>query len=190
MNGRAMIETSMVGLDGVVNGIAALDGKMSLHRGIVQVAGSASTINPEVLHAMAAEFEPLRSVLIRHAQALFAEAQHSVGCNASHSLEARLARWLLRMRDLAQSDSFYLTQDFLAQMLGVRRSSVSLVAAAFQRAGLLSYSRGHLKLLDVEALQDSACECYERVNAHYAMLSPDPVKSRHAGSRHHRPHHS
>jgi CRP-like cAMP-binding protein len=166
-----MIETAMVGRDGVVNGTAALDGKVSLHLGVVQVAGSASTVDPDVLRAMAVEFEPLHSLLIRHEQVLFAQAQQSAGCNASHSVEARLARWLLRMRDLAQSDSFYLTQDFLAHMLGVRRPSVSLVAAAFQRAGFLVYRRGHMKILDVEGLHSSSCECYEKVKAHYARLS-------------------
>jgi CRP-like cAMP-binding protein len=119
---------------------------------------------------MSTEFGPLHSLLIRHEQALFAEAQQSAGCNASHSNEARLSRWLLRMRDLAQSDSFCLTQDLLAQMLGVRRPSVSLAAGAFQRAGFLSYKRGHRKLLDVEGLHNCTCECYEKVKAHYARL--------------------
>src|SRR5215203_627272 len=91
-----MIETAMVGRDGVVNGTSALDGKVSLHKGIVQVAGSATMIDPDVLRKLAHEFEPLQSLLIRHEQVLLAQAQQSAGCNASHTVESRMCRWLLR----------------------------------------------------------------------------------------------
>ena len=96
----------MVGRDGVVNGTSALDGKMSLHKGIVQVAGSAAMINPDVLRNIAHEFDPLQSIMIRHEQVLLAQAQQSAGCNASHTVESRMCRWLLRMRDLAQSRGY------------------------------------------------------------------------------------
>jgi len=137
-----MIETAMVGRDGVVNGTAALDGKVSLHRGIVQVAGVASMINADALRGLSHEFPPLQSLLIRHEQVLLAQAQQSAGCNASHAVEARMCRWLLRIRDLTQSDEMSLTQEFLAQMLGVRRTSVSLVAGTLQRSGIINYRRG------------------------------------------------
>jgi hypothetical protein len=91
-----MIETAMVGRDGVVNATSALDGNVALHRGIVQVAGDASTIALDALRHLANEFEPLRGILIRHEQVLLAQAQQSAGCNASHSVEARMCRWLLR----------------------------------------------------------------------------------------------
>ena len=107
-----MIETAMVGRDGVVNGMSALDGKVSLHKGIVQVAGAAAAINPDVLRKLAHEFEPLQSLLIRHEQVVLAEAQQSAGCNATHTLEARMCRWLLRMRDLTQSNHLKLTKCF------------------------------------------------------------------------------
>jgi CRP-like cAMP-binding protein len=165
-----MIETAMVGRDGVVNGTSALDGKVSLHKGIVQVAGSAATINPDVLRKLAREFEPLQSLMIRHEQVLLAQAQQSAGCNASHTVEARMCRWLLRMRDLTQSDKLTLTQEFLAQMLGVRRTSVTLVAGTLQKAGLISYRRGNIQLLDLEQLEQSACECYETVKSNYQRL--------------------
>src|SRR3954465_14349121 len=80
------------------------------------------------------EFEPLHSVLIRHEQVLLAQAQQSAGCNASHTVEERMCRWLLRIRDLTGSDEMQLTQEFLAQMLGVRRTSVTLVASTLQKA--------------------------------------------------------
>jgi CRP-like cAMP-binding protein len=165
-----MIETAMVGRDGVANGTSALDGKVSLHKGIVQVAGAAATISPDVLRKLAHEFDPLQSLLIRHEQVLLAQAQQSAGCNASHTVESRMCRWLLRMRDLAQSNELHLTQEFLAQMLGVRRTSVSLVAGTLQKAGLIKYRRGNIHLVDLEQLEQSACECYETVKGHYERL--------------------
>jgi CRP-like cAMP-binding protein len=165
-----MIETAMVGRDGALNAAPALDGKVSLNKGIVQVAGSAGTIEVNRLRRLANELEPFRSALIRHEQVLFAQSQQSAACNASHSVEARMCRWLLYMRDLAGSDDLILTQEFLAQMLGVRRPSVSLVANTLQKAGLIKYSRGRVRLLNVKGLQKGACECYGTVKAHYERL--------------------
>ena len=165
-----MIETAMVGHDGVLNAASALDGKVSLNKGIVQVAGSAGTIEVNRLRRLANEIEPFRALLIRHEQVLFAQSQQSAACNASHSIEARMCRWLLYMRDLAGSDDLSLTQEFLAQMLGVRRPSVSLVANTLQKRGLIKYSRGRIHLLDLKGLQKGACECYGTVKAHYQRL--------------------
>jgi hypothetical protein len=165
-----MIETAMVGRDGVVNGTSALDGKTALHRGIVQVAGEAATMRPDPLRKLAAEFEPLHGILIRHEQVLLAQAQQSAGCNASHTVEARMCRWLLRMRDLTGSDDLQLTQEFLAQMLGVRRTSVSVVAGTLQKAGFIRYSRGNIRLLNIAQLQEGACECYATVKRHYDRM--------------------
>ena len=127
-------------------------------------------INADALRGLSHEFPPLQSLLIRHEQVLLAQAQQSAGCNASHTVEARMCRWLLRIRDLTQSDEMSLTQDFLAQMLGVRRTSVSLVAGTLQRSGIIHYRRGHITIADVEALRSSSCECYDRVRSHYARL--------------------
>ena len=84
-------------------------------------------------------------------------------CNASHSVEARLSRLLLRARDLSDREGLPLTQEFLAQMIGVRRNAVSIVAHAFQQAGLVSYSRGHIEIRDIDGLRRTACECYAAV---------------------------
>ena len=158
-----LIEAAMVGRDSLVGGSAALDGKVSLNRGIVQVEGTASTLDVETLRVVAEKSVAFRTALIRHEQALFAQAQQSVACNASHDVEARLSRWLLRTRDLAGSDKLGLTQEFLAQMLGVRRTSVSLVANTLQEAGLIRYSRGRVEVTNLEGLRQTACECYETV---------------------------
>jgi CRP-like cAMP-binding protein len=167
-----MIETAMVGRDGVVNGTAALDSKVSFYKGIIQGAGTAATIDPDILRTLTSDFPPLQSLLIRHEQVLLAQAQQSAACNAGHTIEARMCRWLLRMRDLMQSDELKLTQEFLAQMLGVQRPSVSLTAGTLQRAGLITYRRGAIQLLDIERLQENSCECYETVKANYQRLLP------------------
>jgi Crp-like helix-turn-helix domain len=169
-----MIETAMVGNDGAANAASALDGKVSLNKGIVQVAGSAGVIEVNQLRQLANDLEPLRAILIRHEQVLFAQAQQSAGCNASHSVEARMCRWLLYMRDLAgEADLLLLTQDFLAQMLGVTRPSVSIVANTLQHAGLIKYSRGRIQVLNVPGLQEGTCECYATVKAHYDRMFSD-----------------
>jgi CRP-like cAMP-binding protein len=165
-----MIETAMVGRDGAFNAASALDGKVSLNKGIVQSAGSAGTLGVSQLRRLANELEPFRALLIRHEQVLFAQSQQSAACNASHSVEARMCRWLLYMRDLAGTDDLMLTQEFLAQMLSVRRPSVSIVASPLQKAGLIKYSRGRMRLLDVKGLEKRACECYGTVKAHYQRL--------------------
>lgn len=165
-----MIETAMVGRDGVFNAAAALDGKVALNKGIVQLAGTAAAIKAHQLGRLADEIKPLSALLIRHEQVMFAQSQQSAACNASHMVEARMCRWLLRMRDLAETDNLLLTQEFLAQMLGVQRSSVSGVASALQKAGLIEYQRGRIRILNVKGLQDGSCECYATVKAHYARL--------------------
>lgn len=166
----SMIETAMVGRDGAVNATSALDGKTSFQKGLVQVAGEATVIGPDALRRVADEFAEFRSVLIRHEQVLLAQAQQSAGCNASHTVEARMCRWLLRIRDLTQSDQMDLTQEFLSQMLGVRRTSVSLVANTLQKAGLIKYRRGHIQIVDAEKCKEAACECYEKVKERYETL--------------------
>jgi CRP-like cAMP-binding protein len=170
MDDGDMIETAMVGCDGAVNGACALDGNMSVHKGIVQVAGAASVIAPDELRKLAKQYDALQSIIIRNEQVILAQAQQSAGCNAAHTTESRMCRWLLRIRDLTGSDEMQLTQDFLAQMLGVRRTSVSLVASSLQTAGWIKYRRGHITITNFEGLKSGTCECYERVRSHYERL--------------------
>jgi CRP-like cAMP-binding protein len=165
-----VIETAMIGRDSLVGASAAMDSGVSLNRGLVQVAGTASILDAQILRGIADKSLSFRTTLIRHEQALFAQAQQSAACNASHSVEARMARWLLRTRDLTASDKLELTQEFLAQMLGVRRTSVSLVANTLQNAGLIHYRRGHVEIRNLDALQDLACECYGTVRSHSDRL--------------------
>jgi CRP-like cAMP-binding protein len=155
------IEAAMIGRDSMLGATSALDGQVSLSKAIVQLPGSGETLDVLHFREVADQSPALRTTLLRHEQVLFAQAQQSAACNASHTVEARLARWLLRSRDLSGSDTLALTQEFLVEMLGVRRSSVSPVAATLQRAGLIRYSRGHIEILDLEGLQSLSCGATE-----------------------------
>jgi CRP-like cAMP-binding protein len=165
-----MVEAAMVGRDGVVGVAAALDGRISLSRAIVQLGGSAFKCDVDALKGAALQSQSMLAILIRHEQTLYAQAQQSAACMATHTIEARLSRWLLRSRDLADSDTLHFTQGFLAEMLGVQRSSVSLVAHTLQQAGLIKYARGKIQIVNLEGLQETACECYSTVKYQYQAL--------------------
>jgi CRP-like cAMP-binding protein len=154
----------------VFGGSAALDGKISLTDAIVHLPGTASTLDVERLRNSANQSIAFRTTLIRHEQALFAQAQQSAACNAAHSAESRLARLLLRLHDLSEEDVLPLTQEFLAQMIGVKRNSVSIIAHTLQQAGIIKYSRGNIEITNLEGLKDAACECYAAVNLQYRRL--------------------
>jgi CRP-like cAMP-binding protein len=153
-----------------VGASAALDGKVSLSRGIVQLSGEMVACNIDALKSAAMQSPKLLSLLIRHEQTLYAQAQQSAACFASHQVEARLCRWLLRARDLSESNDLPFTQEYLGGMLGVRRTSVTEVASELQQAGLIKYSRGKIQIVDADALKESACECYASVKALYEKL--------------------
>jgi CRP-like cAMP-binding protein len=167
------VEVAMVGRDSIFGAAAALDGRISLTDAVVMLPGTASILDVAQFRAAADRSVAFRTLLVRHEQALFAQAQQSAACNASHSVEARLARWLLRARDLWGSENLPLTQEFLAQMIGVQRNAVSIVAHALQQAGIISYSRGHIEITNLEGLRETSCECYKAVKAQYdRLLSP------------------
>lgn len=165
-----MVEGAMIGNDGMVGAAAALDSRMALTQAIVQLPGEAFVCNAALFKGVALQSEKLLSLLFRHEQALYAQAQQSTACMAAHDVQSRLCRWLLRARDLSGSDHLAFTQEFLAEMLGVRRTSVTVDAHALQHAGLIKYSRGKIQILDVDGLHESACECYEAVRLQYARL--------------------
>ena len=169
------VEVAMVGRDSIFGAAAALDGGISLTDAVVLLPGTASILDVAQLRAPADRSACLRALLVRHEQALFAQALQSAACNAAHSVEARLSRWLLRARDLRGSESLPLTQEFLAQMIGVQRNAVSIVAHALQQAGIISYSRGHIGITDLEGLRETSCECYEAVKAQYERLLSPPA---------------
>jgi len=163
-------EAAMVGRDGAIGIASALDGKIAMCRAVVQLGGDAMVCDPAAFKGAALQSESLISKIMRHEQTLFGQAQQSTACMANHEVEARLCRWLLRARDLSGSDHLPFTQEFLAEMLGVRRTSVTAVARTLQEAGIIKYSRGKIQISDLEGLRDSACECYETVREQYSEL--------------------
>jgi CRP-like cAMP-binding protein len=141
-------------------------------RAIVQVAGQALGIEAKVFRAMLDEAPKLRDVLGAYTQALLSEAAQEVACNRQHTIDERLARWLLMTQDRVRSDAIHLTQEFLAKMLGVRRPSVTVAAGILQRDGLIQYRRGDMQILDREGLEKVTCECYDRITGEYERLLP------------------
>jgi CRP-like cAMP-binding protein len=169
-----MTEAAMVGKDGAIGMASALDGKVGMSRAVVQLSGDAMVCDPAAFKGAAMQSESLIARIMRHEQTLFAQAQQSTACMAQHEVEARLCRWLSRARDLSGSDQLPFTQEFLAEMLGVQRTSVTAVARTLQQAGVVKYSRGKIEILDIEGLHDCACECYETTKEQYRQLI-DPL---------------
>src|SRR5207237_7907670 len=165
-----LTEAAMVGKDGAVGMASALDGKVAMSRAIVQLGGDAMVCDPAAFRGAALQSESLISRIMRHEQALFAQAQQSTACMAHHEVDSRLCRWLLRARDLSGSDHLPFTQEFLAEMLGVRRTSVTAVARTLQEAGMMKYTRGTREILDVEGLRDGSCGGHETVNEQYRQF--------------------
>ena len=164
--GGERVEVALIGPDSVLGAFS----RVALTKAVVLLPGTASVIEIDRLHAAADQSPALRETLLRHGQALFVQAQQTAGCNAVHTVEARLARWLLRVRDLSGSNRFKLTQELMAQMIGARRNSVSLVAHTLLKANVIRYSRGHVEILDPDGLHRTACECYETVRAQYRRV--------------------
>lgn len=167
------VEAAMTGRDGVIGATAALNGRIALNRAVVEIGGASFHCDVDCFKGLIKGYQSLLPVIAGHEQALFAQAQQSAACNVMHNIENRLARWLLRAADLSGSDELHLTQEYIAEMLGVRRTSVTLVARTLQQAGMIKYARGRIKLIDLTALRDTACECYETVKMNYdAALRP------------------
>jgi hypothetical protein len=160
----------MIGRDEAAGAAAAFDGKLSLNRAIVQLGGNGAVCDPNTFKRLAKERPTLLSLMMSHEQTVYAQAQQSAACNVTHEPTARLCRWMLRARDLSGSNTLPFTQDFLAEMLGVRRTTVSPVAHALQAAGMIRYKREKIQVIDLEGLKESACECYDTVNARYDEL--------------------
>jgi CRP-like cAMP-binding protein len=167
MSDGQVVEVGTIGNEGFY-GIDVLAGsELAIETTICQISGKA-------LRLSAAEFKravdgdtPLRHVTQRYLQAYLGLVSQSVACNRLHDIEARFARWILMTHDRVLGNDFHLTQEFLAGMLGVHRPSVSLVAGAFQQAGMIRYNRGHMTILKRDALEEMACECYRVVKAQF-----------------------
>jgi CRP-like cAMP-binding protein len=159
-NGK-LVETATVGREGVFGAMSGLHPHVSLVRAIAQLPMFASRIASARLRSAASNSKPIFDLCLRHNEVLLAQARINAACNALHRIEARFCRWLLQTRDCVQSDTVLVTQEFLSEMLGVRRTSVTQVAGEIQASGAISCSRGIIKIIDLEALKAMSCECYE-----------------------------
>ncbi|MEP0928902.1 MULTISPECIES: Crp/Fnr family transcriptional regulator [Cyanophyceae] len=170
MEDGSTIEVSLVGREGMAGILAILGGTTKSHRAYVQIPGQAMRMSAVTLKAEFDRGGPLQSILLRYCQALFSQAAQAIACNRFHSTEQRLARWLLLVRDCVQSDTFLLTQEFIGEMLGVPRSSVTVAAGNLSQAGIIHYARGQVTILDGEALETCSCECYNAIRSEFAHL--------------------
>src|SRR5262245_48713266 len=174
MQSGATVETAAIGRAGVVGASAGLSARSTFTRAIVQLPGTAGWLSASHFHAAASQSQAIRDLIVRYNDILLAQVQQSVACNALHSLEARLCRWLLQTHDCIDGNDIPLTQELLGQMLGVRRTTVTIAARLLQSAGLIRYRRGHIQILDRGALEEIACECYAvvRQNTEKAFTAP------------------
>jgi anti-anti-sigma factor len=166
------VEAATVGREGVANVHAALGSRVAGQQLVGQVAGEAIGIDVEIFGKLVAEDDRLRVLVNGYVEAVFAQTVLSVACNALHHLTERCARWLLMTHDRVDTDEFELTHELLATMLGVTRPSMSVAAKTLQAAGLITYRRGRITVVDREGLEDAACPCYELIRSEYSRLVP------------------
>jgi CRP-like cAMP-binding protein len=164
------VQIAMIGRDSIFGTFAALGDPTALNSAVVLVPGTASTLDIDRLRTAAEQSTTFRATLVRHGLAVYAQIQQTAGCNAAHTVESRLARCLLHTRDLSGSNNLLLTQESMAQMIGARRNSVSLVASTLQHAKFIHYSRGRIEITDSDGLSKTSCECYATVKGQYERL--------------------
>jgi CRP-like cAMP-binding protein len=155
------IEAATIGREGAIGLHRGLGKRRSFTRAVIQVSGTISHISADVFERAVERSDAIKDMITHYTEVLWVEAQQIAACNAVHSAEARFARWLLQTQDRIDSDALPLTQEFLSQMLGVRRTTVTLVARALQQAGLIRYRRGQIVILDRAGLEEAACECHQ-----------------------------
>jgi CRP-like cAMP-binding protein len=164
------VEAASVGREGMLGLTGALGGGGMIAEVITQVSGSTARLPIVTVRAEVKRRGGLAQVLERYTVALLAQISQGFVCNRHHPVDARAARWLLATHDRVGHDSFVLTQDFLAVMLGVTRPQVSLAAASLRRAGLIDYRRGRIHVVDRRGLEAAVCECYGIIQAEFARL--------------------
>jgi CRP-like cAMP-binding protein len=163
MDGGVSLEVGTIGNEGIVGTPIFLGSASSPTRAISQVPGEALRMETKVFQDEIRRRGSLYGLVQRYTQAMINQISQSTVCNHRHSVEKRMCRWLLMSHDRVGIDEFQLTQEFLAQMLGVRRPTVSAVAGILQKAGLITYHRGRMTVLDRKGLEAASCECYEVV---------------------------
>jgi CRP-like cAMP-binding protein len=172
MQDGQMVEVATVGNEGMVGLPTFLGAESFPGQAFTQVPGQAVRMQTAVFQEEVSQGDPLHDVLHRYTQALLTQVAQSAACNRWHRIDQRCARWLLMTQDRVRAAQFPLTQEFLAQMLGVRRAGVSEVASRLQKGGLIQYSRGLITVVNRAGLEAAACECYAIIKQEYDRLLP------------------
>ncbi|MEA5536485.1 Crp/Fnr family transcriptional regulator [Crocosphaera sp. XPORK-15E] len=170
MDNGATTEMGLIGNEGFVGLPIILGGEQTISRGIVQMDGESLKINGSILKKEFQRGLELQALLLIYTQARLTQVAQTSACNRQHSIRQRLARWLLSVYDCVLEDELPLTQEFMANMLGTRRAGVTNAANELQNAGLISYSRGKVHILDRKGLEENACECYRVIQNEYIRL--------------------
>jgi CRP-like cAMP-binding protein len=169
-----IVEIATVGREGFVGVSVLLGANRMPTRTLVQIAGEGLQMSTERFRATLESHAGFRELLMRYALALFTQVSQITSCNRLHEVQERCARWLLQTHDRVDGNRFELTQEFLAQMLGCHRPTVSIAASMLQRAGLIEYSRGTITILDRRGLEAASCPCYGFIAREYQrLLNPD-----------------
>jgi len=171
----ASAEIAVVGNEGAVGISLFMGGGSTPSRAVVQSAGHGYRLSSQLSMLEFNRAGPVMHLLLRYTQALITQMAQTAVCNRHHSLDQQLCRWLLLSLDRLQSDELVMTQELIANMLGVRREGVTEAALKLQRAGLIRYSRGRISVLDRPGLEDRTCECYAVVRKEYDRLLPDQL---------------
>lgn len=175
LNDGDRIEAAMVGRRAAIGGAVLFGARVHLNTAFAQLPGSGWILKASDLVELAQRAPDVRHLFFRNEQYLLAQAQQTSACNAKHRIPQRLATWILRAQFDSDEEELLLTQEYLAQMLGVQRASVSMFAGALQEKGLIFYRRGRMRVLDRAALEQEACECHATLRQHHRQLCEDEV---------------
>jgi CRP-like cAMP-binding protein len=170
-------EMAVYGREGALGLVSSMTARQSFGRYIVQDDGTASRIELERLQEVIGTRPKVRQLVLNFSEAMMARVLQNVACNAVHSVEARCCRWILSMHDRLDQDAVPLTHEFLADMLGVQRSTVSSIARALQEAGLIRQGRGVITVMDRAGLEQTSCECYSTVRRSFERLLPHTYRN-------------
>jgi CRP-like cAMP-binding protein len=170
MEDGSTTEIGLIGNEGMVGLPIILGGRQTTSQVIVQVPGETWKLNAHILLQEFEQSPQLQRILLLYTQARLTQVSQSAACNRQHKIEERLARWLMSVHDCVQVDEIPLTQEFVANMLGVKRSGVTIAANSLQQSGMITYRRGRITLLDYDALKKTSCECYQLVQNEYIRL--------------------
>ena len=166
------VEVALFGRGGGLGLLSSLMSREAFGRYVVQMAGTASRIAVEPLNEVRNAHPELRQLFASYSEVLLAQTFQILTCNAVHPVEARCCRWILMMHDRAEQDTLSLTHEFLAEMLGVQRSTVSVVTRTLQTAGLIRQGRGSITVTDRAGLEETVCECYGQIQRIYQRVMP------------------